>query len=33
MKLKRLYLQGFKSFADRTELRFHDGITAVVVVC
>ena len=30
MKLKRLYLQGFKSFADRTELRFHDGITAVV---
>ncbi|HEX6938428.1 MAG TPA: AAA family ATPase [Longimicrobiales bacterium] len=30
MKLKRLFLQGFKSFADRTELRFHDGITAIV---
>ena len=30
MKLKRLYLQGFKSFADRTELRFHEGITAIV---
>jgi chromosome segregation protein len=23
-------LQGFKSFADRTELKFHDGITAIV---
>jgi chromosome segregation protein len=30
MKLRRLTLQGFKSFADRTELKFHDGITAVV---
>lgn len=30
MKLRRLQLQGFKSFADRTELVFHDGITAVV---
>ena len=30
MKLRRLTLQGFKSFADRTELSFHDGITAVV---
>ena len=30
MKLERLTLHGFKSFADRTELRFHDGITAVV---
>jgi chromosome segregation protein len=30
MKLRRLNLQGFKSFADRTELRFHDGITAIV---
>jgi chromosome segregation protein len=30
MKLRRLTLQGFKSFADRTELRFHDGITAIV---
>jgi chromosome segregation protein len=30
MKLRRLVLQGFKSFADCTELTFHDGITAVV---
>jgi len=30
MKLRRLYLHGFKSFADRTELRIHDGITAIV---
>jgi chromosome segregation protein len=30
MKLRRLTLQGFKSFADRTELEFHDGITAIV---
>jgi chromosome segregation protein len=30
MKLRRLTLQGFKSFADRTELTFHDGITAIV---
>jgi chromosome segregation protein len=30
MKLRRLQLHGFKSFADRTELTFHDGITAVV---
>jgi len=30
MKLTALKLHGFKSFADRTELRFHDGITAVV---
>jgi chromosome segregation protein len=30
MKLRRLQLHGFKSFADRTELVFHDGITAVV---
>jgi chromosome segregation protein len=30
MKLRRLTLQGFKSFADRTELSFHDGITAIV---
>ena len=30
MKLKALRLHGFKSFADRTEVRFHDGITAVV---
>jgi chromosome segregation protein len=30
MKLKRLNLHGFKSFADRTELNFHDGLTAIV---
>lgn len=30
MKLRSLHLHGFKSFADRTELRFHDGITAIV---
>src|SRR5690606_37685293 len=30
MKLRRLVLQGFKSFADRTELHFHKGRTAIV---
>ena len=30
MFLKRVTLQGFKSFADRTELTFGDGITAIV---
>lgn len=30
MKLKRLRLKGFKSFADDTSVEFHDGITAVV---
>jgi len=30
MKLKRLTLHGFKSFADRTDLDFGDGMTAVV---
>jgi chromosome segregation protein len=30
MRLRRLQLHGFKSFADRTELVFNDGITAVV---
>ncbi len=30
MRLRRLTLQGFKSFADKTELHFHDGITAIV---
>ncbi len=30
MKLKALRLHGFKSFADATEVQFHDGITAVV---
>ncbi|MEJ2216450.1 MAG: AAA family ATPase [Gemmatimonadota bacterium] len=30
MKLRRLTLHGFKSFADRTEIQFHEGITAIV---
>jgi chromosome segregation protein len=30
MKLLRLNLHGFKSFADRTELEFRDGLTAIV---
>lgn len=30
MKLRTLRLHGFKSFADRTEVVFHDGLTAVV---
>lgn len=30
MKLRALRLHGFKSFADRTEIAFNDGITAVV---
>ncbi len=30
MKLRALRLHGFKSFADRTEIVFNDGITAVV---
>lgn len=30
MFLKRIELSGFKSFADRTELEFVRGITAVV---
>jgi chromosome segregation protein len=30
MKLTRLELSGFKSFADATELAFEDGITAIV---
>ena len=30
MFLKRIELSGFKSFADRTELEFVQGITAVV---
>jgi chromosome segregation protein len=30
MKLRRLTLQGFKSFADKTDLKFHEGITAIV---
>lgn len=30
LKLEKLEVSGFKSFADRTELRFDEGITAVV---
>jgi len=30
MKLKKLIVSGFKSFADRTEFEFDDGITCVV---
>jgi len=30
MKLKSLRIHGFKSFADSTEIEFHEGITAVV---
>ena len=30
MKLKRLILSGFKSFADRTEFEFDDGVSCVV---
>jgi chromosome segregation protein len=30
MKVKKLKIHGFKSFADRTELEFHDGVTAIV---
>ena len=30
MKLKKLVLSGFKSFADRTELAFDDGVTCIV---
>jgi chromosome segregation protein len=30
MKLRALRLHGFKSFADKTEILFHDGITAIV---
>ncbi|MGW8265765.1 MAG: chromosome segregation SMC family protein, partial [Longimicrobiales bacterium] len=30
MKLKALKIHGFKSFADSTEIEFHEGITAVV---
>ncbi|MBL6988824.1 MAG: chromosome segregation protein SMC [Bacteriovoracaceae bacterium] len=30
MKLKRLYIQGFKSFKDRTTINFDNGITGIV---
>lgn len=30
MYLKRIEMQGFKSFADKTTLEFEDGITAVI---
>lgn len=30
MKLKSLRVHGFKSFADSTEVKFHDGVTAIV---
>ncbi len=30
MYLKRIEIQGFKSFADKTEIEFKDDITAIV---
>jgi len=30
MKVRKLKLHGFKSFADRTEIEFHEGVTAIV---
>ncbi len=30
MRLKKLEIQGFKSFADKTDIEFKDGITAIV---
>ena len=30
MKLRSLRVHGFKSFADATEIQFHEGITAIV---
>jgi chromosome segregation protein len=30
MKLKSLRVHGFKSFADATDVKFHDGVTAIV---
>lgn len=30
MHLKKIFIQGFKSFADKTEIEFNNGITAIV---
>ena len=30
LKIEKMQVSGFKSFSDRTEIRFPDGITAVV---
>ena len=30
MRLKKLQLQGFKTFAERTEIEFSEGVTAIV---
>ena len=30
MRLQKLQLRGFKTFADRTELEFQPGVTAIV---
>ena len=30
LRLKRLEIQGFKSFAEKTEIDFKDGVTAIV---
>mgnify|MGYP002412659388 FL=1 len=30
MHLKKLEMHGFKSFADKTEIEFKDGITGIV---
>ena len=30
MRLKSLEIHGFKSFADKTKLEFHEGVTGIV---
>ncbi|MCS6822194.1 MAG: chromosome segregation protein SMC [Microscillaceae bacterium] len=30
MRLKKLEIKGFKSFGDKTEIEFHEGVTAIV---
>jgi len=30
MRLKRLTLHGFKTFADKTEIEFAEGVSAIV---